>query len=230
MATLSSTFLPHLAALTVLLSLTGCSDPPATSPSSANKTAAPAAEDSSASTPIAEWKLTEEQQALLGEKFEMGQFVFQPPKSFTFIEQVQQGNSYTWVGPVRQDETYPMLMVIIVPLRSVNYPSLEAMLEDSINGIRPHRNSFSSSPIETGMVGDLKFVRSHVVGEVADGAREGLIGRTMHTTLYVTENNNTIVQILCQDVAPDHEPGMAEAEAAAMSFTAKPLAMQSAED
>lgn len=218
--------------LTSSLGLSGCESNSAPfAPKSRRK---PAATEVSADRPGEEvqddelpvWSLIESESNLVGPAFAIGQLELCPPKSFRFFKRYEAASTYCWVGPIREDETYPLFIVIVtaLPPGHVNAP-LKALLEDSLAGIRQRRRQWSAKPIEHGIVNGLPFVRSSWEGVATDAAREGLAGRMMHGIVYLTVCDKTAFIIMCQDAAADYAQWLRQGEVAAL--TVHPAAQQS---
>lgn len=70
----------------------------------------------------------------------MSQFEIRPPESFRFIKSIEEpithAKTYYWVGPARDDETYPQFMVIITELSARDSKTpLANLLKDMLRGI-----------------------------------------------------------------------------------------------
>ncbi len=213
--------------LFVGLCLSGCnrqSAPPPT-PSGAQSAAGPAStgerDRHAPSNELPDWSLTESDSTSLASPYKMSPFEIRPPTSFRFIKYITESKMYYWVGPVRKDETYPQFMVTIIGLsaRDANSP-LENLLKDVLGGIQQHRQEWSATPAEHGKINGLPFVRSSWSGVATSAARKGLSGRTMHGIVYLTVHENQAVQIMCQDVAPDHAEWLKQGGSAALTFRA----------
>ncbi len=216
------------------LYLFGCSrqsppsqSPPPQSPSAPQPAAAanPAREPvrGAPSEQLPNWSLGESDSESLGAPYKLSQFEIRPPASFRFIKSFDEpkthSTTYYWVGPVREDETYPQFIVTITAssARDSNAP-LANVFEDVLRGIQRRRQDWSATPPESGRINGLTFLRGSWSGVATGAAREGLAGRAMHGILYVTVHNNQAVQIMCQDVAPDHAPWLKQGATAALSF------------
>jgi hypothetical protein len=200
---------------------------PAQSPSGRQSATAPNvpgdADRVAPSEQLPDWSLGESDFQSLGSPYKMAQFEICPPASFRFIKSLDEpkthSTTYYWVGPVRKDETYPQFFVIITGLspRHSSAP-LANLLDDVLRGIQRHRQDWQATPAEYGSVGGLTFARSSWSGIATSAAREGLAGRTMHGVVYLTVHDNQVVQIMRQDVAPDHAEWLKQGEVAALSF------------
>jgi hypothetical protein len=149
----------------------------------------------------------------------MAEFEIRPPTHFRFINHDEATNTYYWVGPVRADETYAQLFVIITDLSDQEIKSsLEKLFEDPIDAIRRRRDNWKDSGVERGHINDHPFVRTSWTGTVTATARKGLAGRTMHGVAYLGVFGKRGVLIQYQDVAPDHAESLKLGEAAASTF------------
>lgn len=168
---------------------------------------------------LPDWSLSESDSNSLGSPYNVSPFEIRPPATFRFIKYVAEAKTHYWVGPVRADKTYPQLMVTITALsaRDTNAP-LANLLKDVLSGIQKHRQEWSATPAEHGKINGLSFVRSSWSGVATSAARDGLSGRAMHGVVYLSVYDNQAVQIMCQDVAPDHAEWLKQGSTAAMSF------------
>lgn len=172
---------------------------------------------------LPDWYLAETDSSSLSPPYKMSPFEIRPPANFRFIKYIPESKTHYWVGPVRSDETYPQFMVIITELsaRDTN-ASLAALLSDVMGAIKQRRTDWSETPVEQGKINGLPFVRNSWSGVASSAAREGLAGRTMHGVVYLTIHNNQAVQIMCQDVAPDHAEWLKLGGFAALTFRVIP--------
>lgn len=222
------------AALSVIVvPILGCARQAAPQPNSA-PTTAPMPQPTTAIpkttlvTPAAElpeWSLAGAAAASLGDPYSMTKFEIRPPANFRFIKYSPETKTYIWVGPVRADETYPQLMVIVTPLSAQeSNNSLTTSLQGVLGAIQKLRESWTSTPIEQGKINGVPFVRCSWNGVVAGGARAGLVGRKMHGVVYLAVHENSAIQIMCQDVEPDHAEGIKLGGISALSFRVVPSA------
>ena len=200
--------------LIVVSCLFGCSGQPATPSAPAVENVLQASADG-----LSEWSLTESDSASLGTPYKMSQWEIRPPADFRFIKYVAESNMYYWVGPVRADETYPQFIVTIAPLtaQQLNAP-LTTLMKGALGSIQQIREEWSETPVEQGKIEGLPFARSSWSGVATDTSREGLTGRTMHGIVYLAVHENQMIQILCQDVAPDHVEWLKKGGSAALTF------------
>ncbi len=126
--------------------------------------------------------------------------------------------THYWVGPVRSDNTYAQFIVTISNLsaKDSKLPLLQ-LCEQVVIGIKQRRLEWSATQPEQGTINGLPFVRCSWSGVVTSAAREGLAGRAMHGIVYVAARDHQLIQIMCQDVAPDHAEWIAQGELAASS-------------
>jgi hypothetical protein len=186
---------------------------------------APAGEDvpQASVDELPEWSLTESDSASLGAPYKTSQWEIRPPADFRFIKYVAESKMYYWVGPVRADETYPQLIVTIAPLsgQEANAP-LTTLMKGALGSIQQIREDWSETQVEQGKIDGLPFARSSWSGVATGTAREGLTGRTMHGIVYLAVHENQMIQIICQDVAPDHAEWLKQGGAAALTFRVLP--------
>lgn len=196
------------------LMASGCGAP---NPPAANGPPVAAAK---AAAPAAEWKLTAEQEKLLGAAVTVGGLEVRAPADFR--DMGQRGPGHIWVGTPRPDETYPTATLISAPLPpdSANLP-LEALLAESMKGVRGARKDFTESPPERGTIQGLPFIRCKWSGGPGAGARAGLQGKTFHGIVYLGVHQGSAIQFLAQDTAPDHPRSLELLEAMAYSLRAK---------
>jgi hypothetical protein len=166
-----------------------------------------------------DWSATEADAASLAEPYQVASGQLRPPTEFRFIKHIPESNTWYWVGPVRADETYPQLLVTIhkLPPGQAN-ASLQQCLLDTISGIKKNRADWTETPAEEGLIHGLRFIRASWSGTAAGGARAGLAGRTMHGVVYIAVHEGQAIQIMCQDVAPDHDQWLKQGAAAAGTF------------
>src|SRR5262249_20216013 len=95
---------------------------------------------------VRDWSLSEADSGSLGAPYKMSSFEIRPPASFRFIQHATEAKTYYWVGPIRADETYPQLIVLIteLPAREARFP-LKTLLSDSLEGIRGRRTDWSET-------------------------------------------------------------------------------------
>jgi len=205
--------------------LSGCNrQPTPLSPKSAGtETSARETEPVAPKGQLPDWSLGESDSNSLGVPYKMSQFEIRPPESFRFIKSIEEpithAKTYYWVGPARADETYPQFMVIITELSARDSKTpLANLLKDMLRGIEQRRQEWIATPPEHGTINGLPFVRSSWSGVATSAAREGLSGQTMHGVVYLTVHDNHAIQIMCQDVAPDHAAWIKQGDTAALSF------------
>lgn len=199
--------LPALAAL----SLFSCSRPAAhTSVPSGTQAAVASTGNAVQARPITnaelpDWSLSQADSSSLGSPYKTSSFEIHRPANFRFIKYLPEENSFYWIGPVRADETYPQFFVTITELSG---PGANASLAESLSeimvAVKKRRTDWSETPAEQGKINGQPFIRSSWSGVASSVARKGLSGRAMHGTVYLTVHRNKAVQIMCQDVAPDH--------------------------
>lgn len=172
---------------------------------------------------LPDWSLAVAEADSLGAFYKMSSFEFRPPADFRFIKYIPESKTYYWVGPIRTDETYPQLMVSIseLPASDAN-SSLSTLLSDVMVAIKQRRTNWIETPAQQGKINELSFVRCSWSGEASTAARAGLSGRMMHGIVYVAVHNNQAIQIMCQDVAPDHVEPLKLAGFAALTFRVAP--------
>jgi hypothetical protein len=172
---------------------------------------------------LPDWSLSEADSTSLGSPYRMSSFEIRPPANFRFIKYLPEEKSYYWVGPVRADETYPQFFVTITELSgSDTNASLAASLSEIMDAVKQRRTDWSQTPAEQGKINGLPFIRSSWSGVASSAARKGLSGRAMHGTVYLTVHDNRAVQIMCQDVAPDHGEWLRLGGFAASTFRLAP--------
>ena len=156
----------------------------------------------------------------LDDTFELPGFEFNPPQDFRSKElKGVKEHTYFWHGPVREDETYAHLMVILVTLpEHQSKLGLQEMLNQTTAPIKARRDDWQQTKPELGEVNGLSFIRTRWSGIVKDFAREGLAGREMHGFVYMARHGRTAIQILCHDVSPGHAETLKAGEAAALTF------------
>jgi hypothetical protein len=212
--------------------LNGCSSKSPPPAASSNRQPAPAPpapppprklDGDVSSHELATWPLGEEESKSLGLPFRMKQFEIRPPANFRYIDRVSDSQKHYWIGPIREDETYPQLIVIIaeLPAGEASAP-LPNLLKDVMAAIKQLRKDWSATPAEQGRINGLPFIRSTWSGVATGASREGLAGRTMHGIVYLTVHENTVIQIMCQDAAPDYAQWLKAGESAALSFRLAP--------
>jgi hypothetical protein len=166
-----------------------------------------------------QWSLSDSEPAPPASAFQMGEFEIRPPEQFRFTKHDPATQSYYWVGPVRDDETYAQLIVIMSDLSEHEArSSLEKLFEGSLAAIKQRRENWTRTEIERGRINGHPFVRASWSGVVTPAAREGLAGRTMHGVTYLGLDGKRAVQIQYQDVAPNHVESLKLGEAAASTF------------
>ena len=200
------------------LCLFGCNRQSA-SPSAA--TSEQARNDSGAELP--EWSLVKSDSTSLGAPFRMSQFEIRPPANFRFVKHIAELNTYYWVGPVRKDETYPQFMIIVtcLPTDKAKTP-LADLLQEVMGSIKKRRQDWSDTAAEQGKINGLRFIRSSWRGVATNAAHEGLSGREMHGIVYLAVHDNQAIQIMCQDVVPDHAESLKQGKSAVMTFRVAP--------
>jgi hypothetical protein len=170
---------------------------------------------------LPDWSANEAEAASLADPYQIASYQLRPPAEFRFIKHIPASNTWYWAGPARADETYPQLLVTIhkLPPGQEN-ASLAQCLLDTISGIKKHRTDWNQTPAEEGLIHGLRFIRSSWSGTAAAGARAGLAGRTMHGVVYLAVHEGQAIQIMCQDVAPEHDPWLKLGAATAATFQA----------
>lgn len=165
------------------------------------------------------WSVAEADLSTLAAPFEMSPFEIRPPVDFRFIRYVAEANSYYWIGPVRDDETYAQLIVMFTDLAEDDADKpLAVLLQQTLSSIRERRSNWLQTAIEEGRVNGMPFARATWSGVVTSAAREGLSGRTMHGVVYLTVHERTTIQVMCQDVGPGHADSLRLGELAALTF------------
>lgn len=85
-----------------------------------------------------------------------------------------------------------------------------------------NRATKTQTPVEQGKINGQPFVKCSWAGIATSAARAGLSGRKMHGIVYLTIHNNDVVQIMCQDVALEHEESLKLGGCAALTFRVAP--------
>jgi hypothetical protein len=165
------------------------------------------------------WSLESSESDALAAPYKMEEFEIRPPKTFRFITHDTKSQSYYWVGPVRDDETYGQLIVIITELseEQAKLP-LESLFGDSITAIKRKHDECSNSEVQRGAINGHAFVRATWKGTANSTARKGLVGRELHGVIYFGLYGKRAVQIMCQDVAPAHDASLRAGELAASTL------------
>lgn len=131
-----------------------------------------AIQDPSEDVPV--WSLAESATQSLAEPFTMSQFEIRPPSDFRFIKHLAETNTYYWIGPVREDETYAQLFVVITQIPEQKaYDSLDAGINDVLVGVRQRRDDWSNTPTEQGKINGYLFARTSWEGATNSAARKG---------------------------------------------------------
>ncbi len=176
------------------------------------------------SSELPDWSLAAADLSLLGSTYKMPPFEIRPPASFRFIKYIPESKTYYWVGQVRPDETYPQFMVTITELSAGDAnASLAKSLGEIMGAVKQRRTEWSETPAELGKINGHQFIRSSWSGVASNAARSGLTGRKMHGNVYLTVYDNQAVQIMCQDVAPDHAEWLKLGGFAALTFRVAPM-------
>lgn len=214
-----ATILSIFPAIGVLL-LIGCERQQPAAP--ANEGLPPAASNAQAlnasSEPLPDWSNTESDAKTLAEPFEMAPYEIRPPADFRFIKHLAAANTYYWIGPVREDETYAQFSVTITEVEPKTYDSLDNALEAVLASIRQRREGWSNAPPEHGKINGVAFIRTSWDGVASSAARKGLAGREMHGIVYLAIQDRRAIQIMCQDVAPGHVETLQRGKSAALTF------------
>ncbi len=212
----------------VVLLLVGCGEqsapPSVQSDNQAASTQQRAEKDRDASSDkLPEWSLSEADAESLGSPYKMSSFEIRPPANFDFIKFIPEAKTYYWVGPIRADETYPQFFVTFSEMstRDANHSLAESMA-DVMERVKQRRTDWSQTPVEQGKINGQPFVKCSWAGIATSAARAGLSGRKMHGIIYLTIYNNELVQIMCQDVAPEHEESLKLGGCAALTFRVAP--------
>ncbi|MBN1909786.1 MAG: hypothetical protein JW818_08605 [Pirellulales bacterium] len=172
---------------------------------------------------FSERSLTEADLQSLGEPYRMSRFEIRPPAKFRFIKYVPKTKSYLWVGPVRTNGTYAQFFVTIIDTPAhENNASLAKALNAVLGALKRDRTTWSQTPVEHGEVNGLPCVRCSCGGIVSNAAPAGLAGQERHGVIYLMARGNQSVQILFQDVAPDHAEWLKQASSAALTLRALP--------
>jgi hypothetical protein len=200
------------------LVLSGCngrSEPPQAAPGAQSH-------ETSASE-LPEWSLAKSDSTSFAPPVKVSRFEFRPPSSFQLVKNLGQGTGFIWASPVRKDETYAHLMVVVAELTGEDAKtSLEDNLREVMETIKRRRSDWSETAAEQGKINGLRFIRSSWSGVPTDDKRKSFAGRKMHGIVYLTIQNDVGIQIMCQDVEPDHAESLKQAAAAAMTFRAAP--------
>ncbi len=156
----------------------------------------------------------------LASPFELPGFEIRPPDGFRLIKSdLVPGGTTLWTGPFRDDETYAHFMVIITTLSEKHSKRpLEVLLKEVMAPIQQRRQKWTKTAPERGRVNGLTFVRARWRGVATSVARKGLSGRQMHGFVYLAVDGQKAIQIMCQDVEPDHAESLRTCEAAALTI------------
>jgi len=165
---------------------------------------------------LPDWTFTESKAEFVGPIQQVGVFTIRPPADFRFIKETDAPKSYIWAGPIRPDETYPTFLVLVQQLPKPNpYSSIDAILDDVMKGIQAHRTNWSVTPSQHGSIFGQIFARASWSGIANSTARQGLVGKEMHGVVYVTVQDEKVIEIMCEDAASDYAQWLKRGEAAA---------------
>ncbi|HEV3417304.1 MAG TPA: hypothetical protein VG056_10835 [Pirellulales bacterium] len=138
-----------------------------------------------------------------------------PPAEYKFVEQnAPPVKVFIWAGPVQKDETFATMTMLLLPAGPVEKNSeLGSLLTESLKEIEKRRDTWTTSPPESGRIGDLDFIRARWSGVCTVGKKQ-LIGKKMHGVVYLAKDSDAIVEIMLEDVEPNHEKSLPICEAA----------------
>lgn len=167
---------------------------------------------------IAEWVLDETDAKSLGSSVQISGFEIRPPASFRYVKYEKQP-SHIWAGPIRSDETYALLMVLVLDLSDQESKlSLDQQFEKVTGAFKSQHKNWSMEKVEHGTINGIHFVRTSWSGMATSAARKGLAGREMHGIAYLSTDGKRSIQIMCQDVAPNHAESLRVGQLAALSI------------
>ncbi|MEZ6061101.1 MAG: hypothetical protein R3C19_12115 [Planctomycetaceae bacterium] len=171
---------------------------------------------------LPDWSVDESETTSLAQPFKLVGYQFQPPAGFRFIKSGKpedQVNVSYWAGKIREDKSYPLLLVSILttPDDGAQYTIDRAIKETLDTYVKGHEAA-SSTPTERGVINGSQFVRATWEGVVPAGAQNGMAGRRMHAIVYITIQGQQIIQIVCLDAAPHHPEALEQAHLAASTF------------
>lgn len=177
-------------------------------------------ESKTAEKPVAEaWSLATPQAAKPANAVKLGAYELIPPAEMRLIPAASKPDRITVVGPVRKDETYLTLSVVVVDIPAgYQELSLEEWLQDASNGVKNNRDDCTIQEPQRGTINGQPFIRVSWTGSPNKNARAGLVGKTVHGMVYLGKFENQIVQLLFQDTEPDHAESLKLGEAAVASF------------
>ena len=172
---------------------------------------------------FSEQSLTEADLQALGEPYRMSRFEIRPPATFRFIKYNPKTKSYIWVGPVRANGTYAQFFINIIdtPIPETS-DTLAQALGVVLGALKRDWETWSQTPVEHGEVNGLPCVRCSCGGIVPSDLPAGLAGQERRGVIYLMASGNQSVQILFQDVVPDHAEWLKQANSAALTLRALP--------
>lgn len=122
-----------------------------------------------------------------------------------------------WRGEARPDNTSPSIQLnIFSPPATVTLPDADTAMRKMLNGIKRNRNNWTESEVTRGTIQGIEFLRATWSGESKQG------GVPMRGVMYVTMQDDKVIQMSSQDVEPFAEETLKLAESSLRTFAIAP--------
>jgi hypothetical protein len=156
--------------------------------------------------------------ARLGLETSLGNYRIRPPHGYRLERRHRSGGEFfSWKGPVRFDGSTPQLLVSVVPVPPEGRETppdeyLDGLLDICRKGQASTFPTWNAGRREQGRINGIPFTRARISGSSARGA-----GR-MTGFAYLTLDDDNLVFMLSQDIAPHDGEALSLAEASVLTL------------
>jgi hypothetical protein len=137
-----------------------------------------------------------------------------PPKGYQQFQQPgpEGSTAFAWVGPVREDGTRSMMMLVVAPIAKGERPPVNEAVKAMVDSIKKSRTHFHQEPTENGTLDGVAFARIRW-----SGTKTGM-GMNVEGVNYAAIDGDRVVYLWTQDVVPSCAASLKLTQASLLTF------------